>query len=248
MRAKEAELTIKVKDEPRTTKKRMRKEVSQSAIFTMKYWTILMVLFCSSFLLGKMAIVQHLAFIALKNWLMFPIVLLSIIGIIGSILLSINTSREAKLVEKMVVDQDGIDFSRVEIPAKKYFAKSLFVKHFRKFATSEHSDWSDEVKSSLEGYLEERTFQGTKILGNLEDLLPLLGLLGTALGLAEATLSKAGGVSMFAGVGNAIGTTVFAIWARVVISTLTQAIISEKNIQLKTVLVLFRIAENRRNQ
>jgi biopolymer transport protein ExbB/TolQ len=231
------------KQETLIEKVRYGKGFKRSTMFTIQYLTAFALLGCLSLTLSMENIIEHLFLMTIGNPLMIPIVMITVIGIVMSISTFIVTVKEARVVEKMVANQDEINLSATKLPVKDIFNGSLFVKHFRKFSTSEKQHWSDEVKANLEGYLEEMIFKGPKLLTFFETILPILGLLGTAMGLASATLSKSSNASMFVGVGNAIGTTVFALLGKLCISTLNRLVISERNSLLKTVLVIFRIAQ-----
>ena len=220
-----------------------RLEWSNSTIFAVKYMATFVVLGILTYFLSQMSIVVHLATITLTNMLMIPIGSIFSVGLIVLMLIFISTTREARLVEKMVANKEQIDFTKAQLPDCGKFTKSTFVSHFRKFSSAEHNHWSDEAKSSLEGYLEDMIFRGPRAIEFFENLLPILGLIGTALGIAEATLSKASGASMFVGIGNAIGTTVIALFCKLFLSTLNQLVFAERRSLLKTVLVIFRIAQ-----
>lgn len=220
-----------------------RLEWRNSSIFATKFVAMFVVLGILTYFLSQMGIVMHLAVMTAKNMLMIPIASIFGSGIIVLMMIFWMTTREARLVEKMVSNKEQIDFTKAQLPDCDNFAKSLFVGHFRKFSSAEHNHWSDEAKSSLEGYLEDMIFRGPRAIEFFENLLPILGLIGTALGIAEATLSKASGASMFVGVGNAIGTTVIALYCKLFLSTLNQMVFAERRTLLKTTLVIFRIAQ-----
>ena len=184
----------------------------------------------------------------MKNFLPFLILCLTTGNLLAQSSFSeiytlFNTSCSSAYCHGSTSPQAGLDFSKSQLPECDTFAKSLFVNHFRKFATAETNHWSDEAKTSLEGYLEDMIFKGPRAVESYYNKLPILGLLGTTLGIADATLAKAAGASMFVGVGNAIGTTAIALYCLLFLSTLNQIVFAERSSLLKTVLVIFRIAQ-----
>lgn len=218
-------------------------EVRQSTIFAWKFFTVLMVLCYLDYLLLQMPIMKHLISVTKTNPLLIPIVGIAVAGVVGSILVAINTFKEARIVEILVANQGSVDFLKSKLPAGEKFKNSLFVKHFRKFSTSERNHWPDEAKGNLESYLENMIMKSIDLLSSTQIVLPLLGLLGTALGISEATLGKGNNAAMFVGVGNAIGTTAIAVVGNLNIFALNYILKSERDSLLETVLVIFRIAQ-----
>lgn len=218
----------------------------RKTVFVATYLMVLTAFFGLTFLLFKMPIVSHLALTASRNTLMIPIVLIFLICLVMSLVTFANTLKESSVVEDLVENQSKVDLLKTDLPTEKAYVDSLFINHFRKFSTAENNHWSEEAKSSLESYMEEMIFRGPNWIKFLENMLPILGLVGTALGLAETCIDKAASASMFAGIANAIGTTVFALYGKLTISSLNQTVISERNSLLKTALVIFRITEKRR--
>jgi len=222
-----------------------KKVNNPAAGFIANYVVIILGYSALTFLLFRMPIVSRLALSVVNNALMIPIILIFFIGLAISIVIFITTIKESKVVSALVADQQLVSGIKATLPLGKEMDNSLFIRHFRKFSTAENLDWSEEAKASLEGYLEEIVFKAPRQVDFFAEILPLFGLLGTALGLAQACIGKDSNAAMFVGVANAIGTTVFALYGKLIISSLNETVISERRSLLKTVLVIFRIANRR---
>lgn len=173
-----------------------------------------------------------------KNVIIWIILGFVVIGLTMSLVMFVNTAKELKLLETLI-SQEGNNILKGEMPEK--ISGSMIIGHLHKFHTAEIFDWAKGSKDNLSKYLEEVLFYWPNWLDHIETWLPALGLLGTVFGMIEALLEKASGGSMYAGVANAIGTTALALCGSFVLSFLNKTVVSERKLQLKTILVVLEM-------
>ncbi len=173
-----------------------------------------------------------------KNVMVWIILGFIVIGLTMSLVMFVNTAKELKLLETLLSQEDD-NILQGKISEK--ISRSMIVGHLRKFHTADVFGWAKGSKDNLSKYLEEVLFYWPNWLDHIETWLPALGLLGTVFGMIEALLEKSSGGSMYAGVANAIGTTALALCGSFILSFLTKTVVSERKLQLKTILVILEM-------
>ena len=158
-------------------------------------------------------------------------------GLLMSLAMFINTAKELKLLNAISQGDGKI----LEGEISKKTSDSIIIKLLRKFYTANKFDWPEKARNNLEDYLEEVLFYWTNWLGFIGKYLPALGMLGTVCGMIAALLDKAAGGDMYSGVANAIGTTALGLIGSLILSTLNQVVVSERKMQLKTLIVLLQM-------
>ncbi len=183
-------------------------------------------------------IARLLIFSTEQNPLMWVIYTLIGIGIIIALVAFWQTLKEQAVIAALIAYRNEIDKEKGRLPLAEFRQRSVLVDHFQRFYTAKKSQLSERSKINLEKYLAEIFLGVTFKLEFIQEILLLLGLLGTAYGLAGACLNKADASSMFGNIAIAIGTTVVAICGKLIISTLNHLLLSERRLQLKSFLVI----------
>ncbi len=165
------------------------------------------------------------------------------LGLAMSLTMFFNTIKESETLEA-ITSQEADKILEGKMPKN---SDSMIMRHLNKFHTAEIFNWTRESRSELNEYLKEVMFYWPNWLGFIGRYLPALGMLGTVLGMIEAMLDKASGGDMYAGVANAIGTTVIGLIGSIILSTLNQLIISERKMQTKSIAVLLKMKGGEKN-
>jgi len=215
----------------------------RSTKFKMIYIGLLFLAFLLTMVLFKMPIVRSMDF---ADGFMMAISALIIVGIGVSFLTYLNTVRVAELIEELLSDDSSISFLRGELTVSEKFTDSIFVRHFQRVFSAKKFNWTGEAIAVLDQYLGEEFLYWPNWIYQLDRVVALMGFLGTILG---TKMTFHGDITNILdtrlGLNLALDTTALALYGGLVILSLNHAVISERKLLLKVIVLIYATEERK---